>query len=126
MNVTRPPERLKNSREFRRVYELGRRYHTPFFNAFLLRTNSPEPRFGFTVTKKIGNAVVRNRCKRRLREMVRRYFQKARLENLAVGGFDLVLNAKSTLPAAEFRQMEEAFERMMKTILAGSPEERES
>jgi len=30
------------------------------------------PRFGFTVTKKIGNAVVRNRIRRRLREVVRR------------------------------------------------------
>ena len=31
----------------------------------------PEPRFGFTVTKKIGNAVVRNRIRRRLKEAVR-------------------------------------------------------
>ena len=33
--------------------------------------NDPGPRFGFTVTKKLGNAVMRNRVKRRLREAVR-------------------------------------------------------
>ncbi len=51
------------------------------------------PRFGFTATKKLGNAVVRNRVKRRLRETVRQIApQKART------GYDYVLiGRKSTL-----------------------------
>jgi len=44
------------------------------------------PRFGFTVTKKIGNAVVRNRIRRRLKEAVRLSAQ-----NLAAPGTDYVL-----------------------------------
>ena len=53
----------------------------------------PPPRFGFTATKKLGNAVVRNRVKRRLREAVRQIApQKART------GYDYVLiGRKSTL-----------------------------
>jgi ribonuclease P protein component len=37
----------------------------------LARGDSAVPRFGFTVSKKVGNAVVRNRVRRRLREVVR-------------------------------------------------------
>ncbi len=53
----------------------------------------PGPRFGFTATKKLGNAVVRNRIKRRLREVVRLIApQKAR------NGYEYVLiGRKSTL-----------------------------
>ncbi|MFZ4792821.1 MAG: ribonuclease P protein component [Blastocatellia bacterium] len=120
------PDRLKNSREYRRVYEQGRRYSTPFFNAFLLVTE-PWPtksdqfrlpaRFGITVTRKIGNAVIRNRCKRRFREIVRHYFTRA-LENGRVpGGFDIVLNARSAMPGAEFRDIEASFEKMIETFL---------
>jgi len=64
---------LKNRKEF-----LSAR-HGPFAKArgFVLQSSKPSttpremPRFGFTVTKKVGNAVVRNRIKRRLREVVR-------------------------------------------------------
>jgi ribonuclease P protein component len=44
------------------------------------------PRFGFTVTKKIGNAVVRNRIRRRLREVVR-----LSVADVACPGIDYVL-----------------------------------
>lgn len=50
-------------------------------------------RVGFTVTKKVGNAVVRNRVKRRLREAVR-----CELANAACPGFDyVVIGRKATI-----------------------------
>ncbi len=82
------PHRLKRRADFLRA-AAGKRFHG---KAFTLQVapqriaagpaavgetgesglSAPPPRFGFTVTKKIGNAVVRNRIRRRLREAVRR------------------------------------------------------
>jgi ribonuclease P protein component len=66
-------ERLKRRAEFRAVAG-GARVSRPAFVLQALKAGNDEarpPRFGFTVTKKIGNAVVRNRIRRRLREAVR-------------------------------------------------------
>ncbi|MCB1496653.1 MAG: ribonuclease P protein component [Bauldia sp.] len=65
-------ERLRRRREFLAVGR-GRRISRPGFvlQALQVAEAGRPPRFGFTVTKKIGNAVVRNRIRRRLREVVR-------------------------------------------------------
>lgn len=66
-------ERLKTRSAFRAVAS-GRRISEPGFVLQALKTGRDgvrPPRFGFTVTKKIGNAVVRNRIRRRLKEAVR-------------------------------------------------------
>jgi ribonuclease P protein component len=100
---------LRNSQQFRRVYEQGQKIHTPFFSAFFLRNNAGERRYGITVTRKIGGAVVRNRCKRRLREIVRKY----EICNSYSEGFDLVLNVKPELAEADFKRLQESFARVM-------------
>ena len=58
------------------------------------RGDAAPPRVGFTATKKLGNAVLRNRVKRRLREIAR-----LRLEALARPGHDYVLIGRA--PTAE-------------------------
>lgn len=106
-------ERLRNNREFRKVYEQGQRFHTPYFSAFILPKEDGRQRVGYTVTRKIGNAVVRNRCKRRLREATRFYLRFSGGSAESQPGYDLVLNAKSELIGAEFEQLKEAFARVM-------------
>jgi ribonuclease P protein component len=77
------PHRLKRRADFLRA-AAGRRFHGKAFtlqsavrriaagSSDVGKQAEPEPpRFGFTVTKKIGNAVVRNRIRRRLKEAVR-------------------------------------------------------
>lgn len=63
--------RLKDNRDFRRVFEEGK----SFANRYLVLYHAPNQlgfyRVGFSVSKKVGNAVVRNRVKRYLREAVR-------------------------------------------------------
>jgi len=71
--VGRQVEHLKTRATFRAVAR-GKRISRPGFVLQALQAASEErrgPRFGFTVTNKIGNAVVRNRIRRRLREAVR-------------------------------------------------------
>lgn len=63
--------RLKDNRDFRRVFQKGKSYA----NRFLVLYHAPNQlgcyRVGFSVSKKVGNAVVRNKVKRYLREAVR-------------------------------------------------------
>ena len=79
----------------------GAKFSAP---AFLLEAKvRPEgegiagPRFGFTITKKIGNAVERNRMRRRLKEALRRL-----PDALAVADFDYVVVARKALIEREF------------------------
>lgn len=73
-DVCAHPERLKKRADFLAAAK-GRRQHQRSFVMQARRRseaeNSPAPRFGFTVTKKTGNSVIRNRIRRRLREIVR-------------------------------------------------------
>ena len=68
-------ERLKRRSDFRAVAQAagaGARAHA---NAFILQARARDqagpPRVGFTVSKQVGNAVERNRVRRRLRELIR-------------------------------------------------------
>ena len=59
---------LKKRYQFQEVYAKGRSYRTKAFVVYFLKEN--ETRFGFTVSKKIGKAVVRNKARRRLKSLV--------------------------------------------------------
>ena len=81
------PGRLKRRAEFLRVAAKGRKVpvHGLVLQA-LTREDDAPARLGFTVTKKVGNAVVRNRTRRRLKEAARLVLREA-----PVFGADLVL-----------------------------------
>jgi ribonuclease P protein component len=70
--------RLVRSSEFRNIYEQGSRMTSRYFVAFCLRLPDEHvpSRFGFTVPRALGNAVQRNRLKRRMREAVRAQFDR--------------------------------------------------
>lgn len=103
-------ETLRNSQQFRKVYEQGQVFHSSLFSAFFLKVGNGERRIGITVTRKIGNAVIRNRCKRRLREALKKQFSE--FENAV--GFELVINAKSNLVRAEFSSIETTLAKSLK------------
>ena len=67
----RPEDRLRQRREFLRVYQEGRRVGGRYFGLFYLRGAGDGHRLGLTVPRQVGGAVVRNRVKRRLREIFR-------------------------------------------------------
>ena len=93
-------ERLKQRADFLAAAK-GRRISA---GAFVLqareRSDAARPRFGFTVSKKVGTAVERNRVRRRLREIVRRH---AAL--LAQDGHDYVLIGRRTALQMPFERM---------------------
>lgn len=64
------PHRLRASDDFRSVVRSGIRVGRPTLVVHALATQSPPSRAGFVVSKAVGNAVTRNRVKRRLRHLV--------------------------------------------------------
>jgi ribonuclease P protein component len=95
-------DHLRDSREFKRVYEKGRRYDGSLLTAFVLRNDRTQHRLGITVSKKTANrAVDRNRAKRLLRESFRLcHSSLARLGNR----YDWVLNGKRKLVVSKLAQ----------------------
>src|ERR1700684_2883717 len=68
-----PPARLKKRADFVNAGK-GRRFHAKGFSLQAARRSADAdaaPRFGFTVTKKLGGSVLRNRIRRRLKEALR-------------------------------------------------------
>lgn len=96
-------ERLLKRREFRHVYDQGQRFQFPLFTAFVLKNAQETNRLGVTVTKRIGSAVVRNRCKRLLREVFRR--NKWQIPS----HLDIVVNVKQPMAEATYREVENQF-----------------
>jgi ribonuclease P protein component len=65
--------RLRKRPEFQNLSRWGKKVHAPNFVIITRPNNRGETRLGVTVSGKVGNAVVRNRVKRLLRECFRRY-----------------------------------------------------
>ncbi len=63
--------RLRKKKSFTLCYETGKRFHSTFFLLFVSRSQETHPVTGFAVSRKISNAVKRNRIKRLLREFFR-------------------------------------------------------
>lgn len=120
----RRTQKLRSSRDFLRIRQCGRQVRGIHLVVSYARTSSEtygplensaanghsEPgtqqgngsgptRIGFSVSKRVGDAVTRNRVKRRLREAVRR-----RLTLLA-GGWDLVVTARPTAATVQYREL---------------------
>ena len=93
--------RLKRRAEFLRVAAKGRKAPMPgLVLQALARPDAGPARLGFTVTKKVGGAVIRNRTKRRLREAARLLMRERTLV-----GVDLVLIGREGTRGREFRAL---------------------
>jgi ribonuclease P protein component len=108
------PGRLKRRAEFRRLAAQGRKAPMP---GLVLQALPREDdglggekpaRLGFTVTKKIGNAVVRNRTRRRLKEAARLW-----LREHPVAGVDLVLIGREGTRTRDFRKLQDDLRRAL-------------
>ena len=82
--------------EFDAVYRAGKRRASSHFTVFLRANQMPQSRFGFSIKKALGGAVVRNRMRRRIREIVRCHRQEI------PAGWDIVIHPKSAMARAPF------------------------
>jgi ribonuclease P protein component len=88
--------RLTRSRDFDHVYRRGRSVSTRFLTLYWFDREEPtgDPRLGLAVPREVGNAVVRNKIKRQLRDLFRE-----RIERVAAT-HDYVLRVRAGLPEA--------------------------
>ena len=110
-----PHYRIKKSRDFKVVQRWGKKHRAQMFLALFHPNvrNLENPRFGFVVSKKVGNAVIRNHCKRRLRELLRT--KKEQLKQ----NWDVVIIVYRNFPqslAAEIEgEIDRLFDRLNRT-----------
>ena len=92
--------RLRKSGDFRLVRSAGRSWAHPLLVLYARPNGLDQTRVGFAVSKRIGNAVTRNRVRRRLREGVRSLPLRP--------GWDVVISAKAAAAGADFHELREA------------------
>lgn len=114
---------LRKHADYQRVYREGKRQSLPLMTYFFaLRapeslgqdTNSSGSRVGLTTGRVLGNAVERNRIKRRMRAVVRQH----RMELTA--SVDLILHPRRTVLEAEFLQVERDVLRALRAVQAAA------
>jgi len=103
------PGRLKRRADFLRAAAKGRKAAMPGLVLQALSRGDPGPvRLGFTVTRKIGNAVIRNRTRRRLKEAARLVLAGSELS-----GIDLVLIGREATRTRDFADLQQDVRRAL-------------
>jgi ribonuclease P protein component len=98
----KPRFRLNSSTDFTRVRRFGKSYAHPLLVLVAHPNDLEHARFGVTAGQSLGNAVKRNRAKRRLRAAI-----QPNLEHI-VPGWDIVLIARQPVLAAAFQEIQAA------------------
>ena len=99
---------LKNNRDFVNVYTSGRSYANKYLVIYTLKNASDRNRLGISVSKKVGNSVVRHRLKRLIKESYRLH------EKMFNSGLDIVVIARKGSDACDFAGIESALLHLMK------------
>lgn len=90
---------LNQNTQFKRLYYRGKAFHGPYFVLYMMRSSEPFNRLGFTVSKKIGKAVVRNHTRRLMYEAFRLYEPQLKT------GYHIVMVAKKQCLKADFHKI---------------------
>ena len=101
---------LKQNHEFRRLYNKGKSAVSPYFVIYCRRTGRPENRLGITTGVKLGNAVKRNRARRRIRALYRTHEEKL------LPGYDIVIVARTRVIYGRYGELVRCFDQQMKKL----------
>ncbi|MDD3268228.1 MAG: ribonuclease P protein component [Syntrophomonadaceae bacterium] len=100
--------RIRTGREYRQVYQDGKRLVGKYIIIYWKENQRPVNRFGIVTSKKVGQAVIRNRAKRQLRAIARSSANKIR------GNYDIVVVARTSIKDSAFEMIEKDFQLLIK------------
>ena len=104
---------LNQNRDFVRLYRRGASLVNPILVTYCQKNRRGALRIGITATKKVGNAVQRNRAKRLIREAYRQ------LELQLPAGWDFVFVARSRTPPVKMQQVRAVMEEHLRRLTGG-------
>ena len=95
-------ESLKKNKDFQIVYRQGKSYGNKYLVMYILKNDSDRNRVGISVSKKVGNSIVRHHLTRLIRESYRLQ------EDNFLCGYDLVVIARSSAKDRTFHEIDSA------------------
>ena len=95
-------ESLKKNIDFQNVYRNGKSYASRFLVVYILENHTEKNRLGISVSKKVGNSVIRHHLTRLIRESYRLH------EDMFDSGLDIVVIARATARNISYHEVESA------------------
>lgn len=99
--------RLRKNKEFNFVYKHGKSVGSKLITFFYVKTNWKPNKFGFSISNKLGNSVVRHKLKRRLTEIVRPFISRLNPR------YNYVFIAKKGLEELSFDELKQKVENIL-------------
>ena len=96
-------ESLKKNKDFQYIYRKGKSYANKYLVMYVLENGTSQNRLGISVSKKVGNSIVRHRLTRLIRESYRLNEEKV------ARGYDMVVIARSAAKGKNYHDIESAF-----------------
>ena len=106
---------LKENHLFRRAYNRGKSAADSRLALYVRRNGRRNSRLGLTVSTKVGHAVVRNRVRRRIRELYRIH------EADLLPGYDIVIVARTRAIYGRYSELKRSFVQQMKKLGLAAP-----
>ncbi|HFL3828508.1 TPA: ribonuclease P protein component [Clostridioides difficile] len=100
--------RLRSNEDFIKVYTKGKNYWNRNLILYVKKNGLENSRIGFSITKKIGNSVVRNKIRRRMKEICRLNFNKIKV------GYDIIFIPKKNVVNITYWDLESAMLHILK------------
>ncbi len=95
-------ESLRKNQDFKAVYDLGKSKANRYLVMYVKKNDSERNRVGISVSKKVGNSVVRHHVKRLIKEAYRLH------EEMFNSGLDIVIVARVSAAGCTYHQIEDS------------------
>jgi ribonuclease P protein component len=100
---------LKKDCDFRKVYKHGKSFANRYLVMYILENKSDSSRIGISVSKKVGNAITRNKIRRRIKEAYR-----LNIDENVKNGYDIIFIARVSCNEAEYKDIDKAINHLVK------------
>ncbi len=101
-------EAIKKNEDFREIYRTGKSFANKYLIMYVKKNNTEFNRIGISVSKKVGNSVIRHRITRLIRESYRL------TEDSFINGLDIVVVARVGAREKDYSEIESALLHLMK------------